>query len=230
MIFYHSFYVAAMFGLSDIDLFSGFWWLFPRTIAGGFVAISGWNLASKKARGAGFKEFARRAGTLCIVALAISAVTWPVLGRSFVFFGVIHLLALSSILVYPLLGRPAVAIFAGAAVFAVGIAIGGIRFGFPWLAWLGLRPANLYPADYLPLAPWFAFVAFGAAARDVVARRRVAPIAGTATNSGESPATKARLAPLRLLAAMGRRSLYVYLIHLPALYGLGWLVSALINR
>ncbi len=225
MIVYHSFYVAEMYGLADLELFSGFWWLFPRTIAGGFVAISGWNLAAKKARGAGLGGFARRAATLGLVALAISAVTWPVLGKSFVFFGVIHLLALSSILAYPLLGRPALAIAVGVAAGAAGLALGGMRFSFPWLAWLGLRPAGLYPADYLPLAPWFAFVALGAAARDVVARRRGATLtAAVAHDEARRPA------PIRLLAAMGRRSLYVYLIHLPLLYGLGWLASALINR
>jgi len=132
-------------------------------------------------------------------------------------------LALSSILAYPLLGRPALAIAVGVAAGAAGLALGGMRFDFPWLAWLGLRPAALYPADYLPLAPWFAFVALGAAARDVVARRRGA-------SASVRPDEAQRAAPIRLLAAMGRRSLYVYLIHLPLLYGLGWLASALINR
>lgn len=222
MIAYHACYVAVMFGLSDIALYSGFWWVFPRVIAAGFVFVSGWNLAAKRARGAGFEAFARRAGSLAAVALAISAATWPVLGDGFVFFGVIHLLAVSSVLAWPLLGRPVLAALAGIAFMAAGMALGELRFDFIWLAWLGLRPADLHPADYLPLAPWFAFIAFGAASGDVL-RCRVAR--NPANVQGEAPPVI-----LRLLAAAGRRSLAVYLAHLPLLYALGWMLAAVRSR
>lgn len=227
MIAYHTCYVAVMFGLSDIELYSGFWWVFPRVIAAGFVTVSGWNLAAKRARGTGFKAFARRAGMLALVALAISVATWPVLGKSFVFFGVIHLLALSSLLAYPLLGRPVLATVTGLAFLAAGIALGRFRFDFSWLAWLGLRPAELHPADYLPLAPWFAFVALGAAARDALQSRLSKASASKKTRQAAQNQPPPHLAPfamLRLLAATGRHSLVVYLAHLPLLYGLGWLL------
>ena len=216
MVVYHACYVAVMFGLADIDLFTGFWWLFPRAIAAGFVAVSGWNLAGKRSRGGSFGGFARRAGVLGLVALAISAATWPALGKGFVFFGVIHLLALSSILAWPLLGKPALAIATGIACLSGGYALGAPRFGFPWLAWLGLRPAGLHPADYLPLLPWFAFIAFGAAARDLAMRK------GSAASSAANTPGFA----VSTLAAIGRRSLVVYLAHLPLLYGIAWALAA----
>ncbi len=219
MIAYHACYVAVMFGLAEIELYSGFWWIFPRMIAAGFVAVSGWNLAAKRTRGAGFKAFARRASMLALVALAISVATWPVLGKGFVFFGVIHLLAVSSVLAYPLLGRPVLAVGTGLMVLIAGMALGKFRFDCAWLGWLGLRPASLHPADYLPLAPWFAFIAWGAAARDALRKR----IARTPENRNHKPAPAA----IRLLAAMGRRSLFVYLAHLPLLYGLGWILATL---
>ena len=217
MVVYHACYVSVMFGLADIDLYAGFWWLFPRMIAASFVAVSGWNLAGKRARGGGFGGFARRAGVLGLVALAISAATWPALGKGFVFFGVIHLLSLSSILAWPLLGRPAIAIASGIACLAGGYALALPRFGFPWLAWLGLRPAGFHPADYLPLLPWFAFVAFGAAARDLAIRKDMA-----ASSTADAPGFI-----VGSLAAIGRRSLVVYLVHLPLLYGLGWALATL---
>ena len=224
MIFYHACYIAVMFGLSTIDLYHGFWWIFPRFIAASFVTVSGWNLAGKRLRGGTFADSAVRAARLGLVALVISAVTWPVFGTSFVFFGIIHLLALSSILAFPLLGRPALALALGAACLAGGWVLGPMRFAWPWLAWLGLRPATLYPSDYLPLIPWFGFVAFGAAARDISARaNRVGPEL--------SPGLRLRpAAPIRAVAALGKNSLVVYLVHLPLLYGLGWAVHALIQR
>jgi uncharacterized membrane protein len=230
MIAYHACYIAVMFGLAAIDLYSGFWWMFPRAIAAGFVALSGWNLAGKRARGGAFRAFAKRSGTLALVAVAISAATWPIFGESFVFFGVIHLLALSAILSYPLLSRPVAATAVGVACLAIGLAIGGLRFDAPWLAWLGLRPAKLFPVDYLPLLPWFGFVAFGAAAYGIAARAR-----GAATGAAQArPAARKPEAPapapagmVAILAAVGRNSLLVYLVHLPALYGIGWALSAL---
>lgn len=219
MIAYHACYVAVMFGLADIELYSGFWWIFPRMIAAGFVAVSGWNLAAKRAKGAGFMEFGSRAGLLALIALAISVATWPVLGKGFVFFGVIHLLAVSSVFAYPLLGRPIFAAVTGLVVMVAGMVLGKFRFDFAWLGWLGLRPANLHPADYLPLAPWFAFIAFGAAAGDVLRKR----ISRASENRHHKPPS----ATIRLLAAMGSRSLFVYLAHLPLLYGLGWILATL---
>lgn len=233
MVTYHAFYIAVMFSFSNIELYTGFWWIFPRVIAAGFVLVSGWNLAAKRARGATLNVFAKRAGMLALIALGISAATGPVLDKGFVFFGVIHLLALSSLVAYPLLGRPILALLTGVAFLALGIALGRLRFDFVWLAWLGLRPANLHPADYLPLAPWLAFIAFGAAFRDLVFRYFLQ----------ETTRKKAKLVrkkkllldippPLifRILAAGGRHSLKIYLAHLPLLYCLFSILNQIFHQ
>jgi len=217
MIIYHACYIAVMFGLATIDLYHGFWWLFPRLIAAGFVTLSGWNLAGKRLRGGTLRDIAGRSARLALVAMVISAVTWPVFGTSFVFFGIIHLLAVSSMLAYPVLGRPFLALALGAACLAGGWALGPLRFASPWLAWLGLRPASLYPVDYLPLLPWLGFVALGAAAHDLSIK---------AHRVGQGPSLTPAL-PIRAVATLGRHSLAVYLAHLPLLYGLGWMLSML---
>ncbi len=226
MVVYHACYIAVMFSLADIELYKGFWWIFPRLIAAGFITVSGWNLAGKKARGASFRDFAKRAGRLALVALLISAVTWPMFGKSFVFFGIIHLLAVSTVLAYPLLGRPWLASAVAALCGAAGLALGTARFDFPWLAWLGFRPATLYPVDYLPLLPWFAFALFGAAAHGCTLR-------SLAKREAAARKQKPRKEPGRavsMLAAVGKSSLAVYLSHLPLLYGLGWLLSTVVSK
>jgi len=222
MVVFHAAYIASMYGLATVDLGSGFWWIFPRGIAAGFVAVSGWSLASKRERGGRLGDYVRRAARLAIPALAVSLVSFVALGRNFVFFGVLHLLAVSSVLAWPLLGRPALALAAGILVFAAGLILGPVRFDWPWLAWLGFRPSGLYPADYLPLLPWFAWVAFGSAARDLASAwlsRRPRP--------DQAPWSPPRA--LRPLAFLGRHSLWAYLIHLPLLYGLGWLVAMVVS-
>ena len=217
MVVYHAAYISVLSGLVNLQLYEGFWWIFPRTIAAGFIAVSGWSLAGKKARGSGFRSFAVRAGRLAVPALAITAISAIMFHKGFVFFGILHLLAAASIMVWPFLGRPVLALATGLAFMAGGLALGGQRFVWPYLAWLGFRPAGLHPVDYLPLLPWFAWCLFGAAAADLAIRYNLA-------RGNRIPL---RTALLRPLAYAGRHSLTIYLIHLPALYGLASLVALL---
>ncbi|TFG81884.1 MAG: DUF1624 domain-containing protein, partial [Spirochaetales bacterium] len=223
MIIYHATYVSVLHGLLTIEFFRGFWWVFPRFIAAGFVTLSGWSLSAKNARGGCFRDYARRAAKLAVPALAVSLVSLIMFGKSFVFFGILHLLALSSILAAPLLGRPVIALATGLGALAAGMALGPLRFAWPWLAWLGFRPGELYPVDYLPLLPWFAWICFGASAYDFFGRRLK-----TAPEGRSVPISSGKAAfPLRTVLYLGRHSLIVYLAHLPILYGLAWLAAAL---
>lgn len=222
MIIYHAAYIGVMQGIAAIELYTGFWWLFPRAIAAGFIALSGWCLDAKKAGGATYGYFARRAARLALPALCVSAASLIMFGSgSFVFFGILHALALSSLLAWPLLGRPALALAAALAALAAGLALGPLRFDWPYLAWLGFRPRGLYPVDYLPLLPWFAWAAFGAAAHGLFRRLPARP---SRPEPRRSPRAKGALAAaraiVRALAFMGRHSLIIYLAHLPLLFGL----------
>jgi len=149
------------------------------------------------------------------VAAGISAVTYLALGPgTFVFFGVIHLIAFATLVSYPLADRPAAAAALGAAVLAGGLALGSRRFPGPALAWLGLRPEGYHPADYLPVLPWYAWFLFGIAVAALLYPR--------GRRSFEPPRTFLDVPPIRALAWLGRRSLAIYLIHLPVLYGIVW--------
>lgn len=216
MVLYHTVYIAVMFAFIKLEFYSGFWWIFPRFIAAGFIFLSGWNQAGKKAGNPGFRAFAVRAIKLAVIAAAISIATWPVLEKGFVFFGVLHLLAVASILGYPLPGKPVLALGLAIASLLGGLLLGQMSFDFFWLAWLGFRPVGLYPADYLPILPWFAFFAFGIAGHDLSLQHK-AP--SKAEPGLKSPAFAS--GTLWLLAFLGKHSLKIYLIHLPVLYAIG---------
>jgi len=213
-----------MFAFVKLEFYTGFWWIFPRFIAAGFIFLSGWNLAGKKAGNPGFRVFAIRAIKLAIIAAAISIATWPVLGKGFVFFGVLHLLAVASILGYPISGKPVLALLIGAASLLLGLYIGQMRFDFFWLAWLGFRPVGLYPADYLPILPWFAFCAFGIAGHDLGLQHKT-PLKAKPVLKCPAFASGA----LWFLAFLGKHSLKIYLIHLPVLYAIA-LIAYIVPR
>lgn len=220
MVVYHAAYIGVQTGLWDFELYDGFWWLFPRFIAAGFLLISGWSMAIVGRLG--LRRALRRAARLALPAAAVSAASYLMYGpESFVAFGVLHCLAASALIAAPLVGRPGAALAAGVVALGAGLALGGLRFEFFWGLWLGLRPALYYPVDYLPLLPWFAWPAFGVAARGLYERL-------ARPDAARSRAACRPAAAAAALAFLGRRSLVVYLAHLPALYGLALLLRSVL--
>jgi uncharacterized membrane protein len=217
MIVFHTLYILSFLQMIELDLFSGFFWVFPRCIAGSFLLIAGISLTLSYHRvkhtktGADIiKKYLVRGLLILILGLAITIVSYLALGpERVVLFGILHLIGAAIIIAIPLISFTYVNLILGLAVFTTGIALGIYRFGFFWLLWLGFRPAGYYPVDYLPLLPWFSFVLFGLFAGNLLYRKnkRIFPLPDISN-----------LLPIRLLQILGRFSIYIYLAHLPLIY------------
>lgn len=160
-------------------------------------------------------------------ALVLSAATILFMPGEAIWFGVLHLNAcavLLTCLLRPLLDRlPAAPALAGcAALFALTNQLPYGYLGFErWhlaalprslyaanLYWLGLPDLTRFTsADYFPLLPWLFLFWCGLFAGRL---RRPAP--------SEPPGA---LAPL---CAVGRHTLWIYMLHQPVIYGVLWLV------
>jgi len=219
MAFYHLMYDLVLFERVRLPFWEGFWWWLPRCVAAVFVLLAGLAQELRRTReGAEYGRFLARGLRLLGVAACVSAVSFLAFGpRSFVFFGVLHLVAFATLVSWPLLGRPAFSAVLGLLVLAAGLALGERRYPGLSLAWLGLRPEGYSPADYLPVLPWYAWFLFGTALAAVLfpkGERRWKP-----------PVFWTNAPPARLLAWLGRHTLVIYLVHLPALYGLVWVID-----
>lgn len=215
MAVYHATWDAVHFRLASVPLFTDPAWIaFPRFIAGLFLFIAGFSLVLWHRGGANRRRFARRLGMVAAAAAAITAATWIAFPQQYVFFGILHCMALASLLALPFLRQPkAAALPAAAFCLAAPWFLASPPFDAPWLRWLGLVTVRPSTVDYVPVFPWLGVVLGGLLVGRVVLER------------GWAPETRAP----SILCWMGRHSLALYLLHQPAFFGIAWGVALLIR-
>src|SRR4029450_5598451 len=108
----------------------------------------------------------------------VSVATYVVFPRSYIWFGVLHAIALSLVLIRPLAFKPALALVAGIVVIVAGIYINAPAFETGAPAWIGFATRKPITEDYVPLFPWTGVMLVGIAAGHALVRndfRAVSP-------------------------------------------------------
>ena len=82
------------------------WRWFARGIAGSFLILAGFGLTLAHARGFRRAPFLRRLMKVGGAALAVTLVTYFAFPESYIFFGILHCIAVSSVLALPFLRLP----------------------------------------------------------------------------------------------------------------------------
>jgi len=211
MFVYHFAYDLSFFKLIRVDVVTDpAWRAFARTIAGSFLMIVGFSLVLATQKGFDRGNYLRRVALIACAAVLVTSATWFALPDIFIFFGILHHIALASLLALPFLFLPtAVIALAAVVVFALPFILGDGVFTQDWLAFLGFGPWPI-TADFVPVFPWFGCVLAGMAlARIVLPRAQESGWARWRPNS----------APAKLVAFGGRNSLFVYLVHQPLFIG-----------
>jgi uncharacterized membrane protein len=217
MAVYHFTWDLEFFGYAPPGMTAeGGWKLFARVIAVSFLFLVGVSLFLAHGRGIRARPFLKRLAMVVAAAAAITLATFVAVPGGFIFFGILHQIALASVLGLAFLRLPALVTLAVAAfVAAAPYFLRSEIFDYPALWWVGLSSVNPRSNDYVPLFPWFSAILAGLA---------VAKIAGRA-------GWLDRLGRLSLprwswpLQWAGRHSLAVYLIHQPVLIGSLWLFA-----
>ncbi|HEU6441667.1 MAG TPA: heparan-alpha-glucosaminide N-acetyltransferase, partial [Microvirga sp.] len=188
------------------------WRWFARGIAGTFLLLAGVGLALAHARGFRRLQFLRRLLKVGGAALAVTLVTFFAFPDSYIFFGILHCIAASSVLALPFLRLPAAVNLLAAAIFLAGpLLLTSPALDAPYLDWLGLGSTDPMTNDYVPIFPWFGMVLIGVAlGRALLPQKSALSVARW----------RARNAPARALVWAGRKSLPIYLIHQPVLLAL----------
>ena len=209
MIIYHALYDLQNFGAA-IDAKAPIPLAIARTSLILFLVVSGAAFAMRTRRGwsspsARWRWIVRRTLILSGSALLVTIVTWIVDPGTYVRFGVLHLLAVSTlVLAYSSRLSPLWNGMVGCVLLIVGV--------FPrnalhtsLLLPLGWMPEGFVSVDYVPLLPWLGVVLLGYAVTlylpETLLLQRSAPFA------------------VRRATWIGRHSLVVYLVHQPILLG-----------
>jgi len=204
MVVFHFAWDLYFLGFIDLDISTDpFWTSLQKAIVSSFLLLTGVSFWLGHGRGISWRKFWRREAVLVAAAIAVSIGTCLAFGDYFAFFGVLHAIALFSLIGLAFLRLPAV----GTALVGIVIIVLPLLFTDPimrerWLAWIGFWPVSPSTADIVPVFPWLGVTLIGLAAAKAFDGRRFWTL----------PAP-------RWLAWLGRWSLVIYLIHQPVLYG-----------
>lgn len=198
------------------------WRHFATLVAGSFLFLAGVSLQLAHARAFRWSRWGRRLAIIALAALAIMAATHYATPNTWIFFGILHMIAFGSIVGLAFLRSPWwCTAAAGVAVLAIDqLAAGALPDALAWY-WIGLSSVTPVTSDFRPVFPWLAAVLFGIAAARASAEASWLPALAR-------PKLEGRVG--RLLRFLGRNSLIYYLLHQPILFALFWAWLQLTDR
>ncbi|HZH09689.1 MAG TPA: heparan-alpha-glucosaminide N-acetyltransferase [Microvirga sp.] len=188
------------------------WRWFARGIAGSFLLLAGVGLALAHAQGFRRQSFLKRLVKIGGAALAVTIGTFFAFPESYIFFGILHCIAVSSILALPFLRmHPALTLAAALFCLVAPALLRSPALDAPALDWLGLGATDPMTNDYVPIFPWFGLVLIG-----IVLGQWLLSQVGTLFLAR----WRAKDHLSRALAWAGRKSLPIYLVHQLVLLGI----------
>lgn len=221
MTLFHLGFDLSFLGYWKQDFLLNLVWTLQRTcIVGLFLFCAGLAQSVAWSQKQTWRRFFRRWVQVAACALLVSAGSYAIFPQSFIYFGVLHGLAVMLLLArLTALSGPWLWI-AGAIVLtlpslAAEALVGPLRdwagvFNAPSLNWLGLISRRPFTEDYVPVLPWMGVLWWGMAAGQWLLKHR--------------PDWLQRPVPLRMhpLVVLGRWSLSYYMLHQPVLLGALW--------
>ena len=185
------------FGLINTETGDMWWWM-ARITASLFVGISGVSYFLAHRLEYDFTKTYGRTKRLIFWAFVITIITYIFEPSVYVRFGVLHLLALASIVAFPVARKPEFALGIGLILLIIPLSSNSN------LVWFGLSE-TVIAVDYFPLNPWLGIFFIGLALAS-----RIYP-------EGK-PLTEIQW-PVKWLW-FGRNTLTIYVVHQPILIGL----------
>jgi uncharacterized membrane protein len=170
-------------------------------------------------------RFWRRWGQIVGCALLVSAGSWWMFPNSFIYFGVLHGMAVMLLIVRVTAGWGRWLWLAGATAIAIcliaphviGVWPGASFVNEKWFNLLGLITRRPITEDYVPVLPWLGVMWWGMALGTALIKSRPAVLTRALGQVGQG------------LAWLGRWSLSYYMLHQPVMLGVLMAVGAVVK-
>lgn len=234
MTVFHFCFDLSHFGYWPQNFLSDPFWTLQRVmIVSLFLTCAGLGQALASAQGLGWQRFRRRWLQVVLAALLVTGGSMLMFPRSFIYFGVLHGMAVMLIVARLTAGWGAWLWPLGGLALLLPQFVAHPLFDTRLTNWVGLVTHKPITEDFVPVLPWLGVMWWGlAGTRWLLAHRRhwlgsgtLAPTAGgTSGHNGaraampSHPARPSHLA-WRLLTTLGRWSLTFYMVHQPVLIG-----------
>jgi uncharacterized membrane protein len=217
-------------GVLSQDFHQSPWWTWQRVgILSLFLVCAGAGQAIAQANHQSWAQFGRRWVQIASGAALVSWGSWWMFPNSFIYFGVLHGMAVMLLLVRLLapLGKWCALLgalilgthwLAGHVIATSIVAHWGVDLDARSLNWLGLVTRLPVTEDYVPVIPWLGVMLLGFAVMRIFLSRRVPSFLVS-----ESTANASWF--VRGLNRLGRHSLIYYLLHQPILLSGLWLLG-----
>lgn len=188
-----------------------------------FVIISGVSLVLRHGRMEGktdkayYLAIVKRGGQVFLIGIIIAVIASLLIhvivgdGR-YMYFNFLQMMGLSMILCIPFLKLGKWSFIPAVFFILLGFYLQTLQ-GPEWLMAFGIYPASLYPRDYFPLFPWAGVMLLGVAAGSVVYPK------GLRSYTIREPKPFGRF-----LALVGKYPLEIYLLHLPIIFAVLWVI------
>jgi len=216
MTLYHFCFDLNNVGFVRLDFYRDPFWTLQRTaILGLFLFYAGLGQAVALHQAQPWSRFWNRWMRIAGCAVLVSAGSWWMFPNSFIYFGVLHGMAVMLVIARLTAGWGRWLLLA--AVLALGLSSASVgllgqspweaAFNAPTLNWLGLITKKPITEDYVPLLPWLGVMWWGVGAAQALQARAADTLAQPAGPVGG------------VLALLGRWSLGYYMLHQPVMIG-----------
>jgi uncharacterized membrane protein len=212
MVVFHFIYDLKFFGYVNWDTPDGGGWrTFRQVILSSFFICLGASLHLSYARAINWNKFSKRLAQILVSALAVTLMSLLMVAEHYIYFGVLHFIAVASLLCVNLAKHPRASLLMGVCIIAIYNA-GWVSDFWPFTYVEHKLPS--YTNDYVGLFPWLGMVCLGIW------------LASTAFFQ-QDPLHK--LKNNTWMAWPGNHSLAIYLLHQPVLFVIFGLIAYLSN-
>jgi len=206
MIVFHFSYDLNYFGYISVQLNrETFWLIFRFIIVSMFLFSVGISLKLSHRKKIQWNKVKKRTFILVLASILVSISTYFEFPQTWVYFGILHFIALASLLALPFLSRPYLSLILSFSILFLS-ALGYLRLHGLFLYLQPILHLPKHTQDFVPFFPWFAVILLGISFVNFGLEEKIKFNINTPIN--------------KFLAFLGRHALIIYLIHLPLLFAL----------